>query len=262
MKIFVCIKRVPNVAEAEIKLGAGNSLDLGGLAMEINETDNCAVEAALLLKEALGGSVHTVTIGPRDEEVMIRMALAKGCESAIRVEYPELSPSVSPLAIAKLLAAAIRGQDYDLVLTGAMSADDGYTAVGVALAEELAVPHAAIVRKVDVADGRARVVRELEGGIGEVVDLALPAVLTIQTGINKPRYAQILGIRAAQKKELKVQQLADIGLDAATIAHASGEIRLEKFYRPQVVSKAEFIEGDLDAKCDSLASKLLRAGGL
>lgn len=263
MKIFVCIKSVPNVSGAEIKFAAGGkALDLGGSPIDINDADNCAVEQAILLKEASGGSVCTVTIGPKEQDVMIRMALARGCDRALRVEYPEVGPGTSPLVIARILAAAIRGQEFDLVLTGVMAADYGHMAVGVALAQELGVPWAAVARKVEVANGKATVVRELEGGVGEVVELALPAVLTIQTGINKPRYAQILGIRAAQKKELKVQGIADIDVSAEVLSELNRGVTLERLYQPQIVSKAEFLDGDLDAQTDVLAGKIIRAGGL
>lgn len=263
MKIFVCVKRVPNVSEADIKIApGGKSVDLGRLPTEMNDADNCAVEEALRMKEATGGSVQTVTIGPGEDDVMIRMALAKGCDSSIRIEYPELSARTSPLAIAKILAAAIKGKEFDLVLTGAMASDAGNMAVGVALAAELGVRHAAMVKKVDLGSGRARVVRELEGGGGEVLEVALPAVLTIQTGINKPRYAQILGIRAAQKKELKVQKLEDLGLTADDVEGSGRSVRFEKFYFPEVVSKAEFVEGEPDVKAEVLAGKIIQWGVL
>jgi electron transfer flavoprotein beta subunit len=202
-----------------------------------------------------------VTIGSKDEDVMIRMALAKGCDSSARIEYPRLGAKTNPLAIAKILAAAIKGQPFDLVLTGATASDDGHGAVGVALAEELGIRHAAMVRKVEIVDGRARVVRELEGGFGEAVEIGLPAALTIQTGTNRPRYAQLLGIRAAQKKELKVQGLADLGLDADEIEVCRG-VEFERFYRPEVVSRAQVIEGSAETKAELLAAKIIQAGGL
>ena len=261
MRIIVCVKRVPNVSEADIKLApGGRSVDFGRLPTEMNEADNCAVEEAIRIKEACGGSVQTLTIGSGEDDVMIRMALAKGCDSSIRIDHPELGAQTSPLAIAKVLAAAIKGTEFDLVLTGAMASDACNMAVGVALAAELGVSHAAVVKKVELTNGHARVVRELEGGGGEVLEMSLPAVLTIQTGINKPRYAQILGIRAAQKKELKVQSLAELGLDADALSGLGGAIRFEKFHFPEVGSKAEVIEGDLDIKAELLVGKIVQWG--
>lgn len=263
MKILVCLKGVPNLTEGEVKIvKGGRSLDLGGLPLEINDADNCAVEQAILLKEQFGGSVCTLTLGPKEQDVLIRMALARGCDRSMRIEYPNCGPGTVPLVIARILSAAIRGNDYDLIMTGVMTADNGHMAVGVALAQELGMPHASVVRKVEVVEGKARVVRELEGGVGELLDLALPAVLTIQTGINKPRYAQILGIKAAQKKELSVLQLADLGVETGDLDELSQGSALDKFYRPEIISTAEFIEGDLEAQAEVLAAKIIRAGGL
>ena len=143
-----------------------------------------------------------------------------------------------------------------------MAADDRHSALGVALAKELGIPHAAMVKKVDLENGKVRAVRELEGGLGEVVEIDLPAVLTIQTGINKPRYAPIMGIKAAQKKEIKLLNLNDIGLNADEIKVVDSLVRLERYYFPIVVSKAEIIEGDPDGKAEILANKILRGGVL
>ncbi|MCC6441424.1 MAG: electron transfer flavoprotein subunit beta/FixA family protein [Rhodanobacteraceae bacterium] len=263
MKIIVCIKRVPGISEADIKLAAGSmNVDLGRLPMDVNEADNCAIEEAIRMKEAHGGSVHTVTIGSGEDDVMIRMALAKGCDASTRIDSPELPAHTSPLAIAKVLATAIREMEFDLVLTGAMAADTGNMAVGVALAAELGVHHAAVVRKLDLAGDQIRVVRELEGGAGEVLNMRLPALLTIQTGINKPRYAPILGIRAAQKKELKVLSLAQLGLDPGELAGPESTVQFEGFHFPAVVNKAEQIEGNLDMKSELLAARIVQWGVL
>jgi electron transfer flavoprotein beta subunit len=133
-------------------------------------------------------------------------------------------------------------------------------AVGVALAETLGVPHAAMVKKVEVDEGKVKVYRELEGGLSEVVELALPAVLTIQTGINEPRYAPIRGIRMAQKKELKVLNLDDLGLAEDDVSEGSSLVELKNLYIPEVVSHAEIIEGEPEEKAEILADKLVKGG--
>jgi len=224
MKTFVCIKYVPDTSEAEVKVNAaGDGVDSSRFSFDINDADNYAVEESVQIKEKKEGSVTVVSIGPKESEVMIRMALAKGCDDAIRIEDRRIAAH-DPLLVAKVLAAAIRGGgEFDLVLTGCMAADDGQMATGVALAEELGVAHAAMVKKVEVLDGKVKAYRELEGGLMEVVEIKLPAVLTIQTGINEPRYAPIRGIREAQKKELRVAGLDDLGVDAGAVdAGASG----------------------------------------
>lgn len=260
MNTFVCIKRVPDTSEAEVKVDeTGKDVDSSRFSFDINDADNYAVEEAIRIKEAKGGNVQVVCAGPQEGDVMIRMALAKGGDSAIRIDDPRIN-SNDPLQVAKVLAGFIKEQEYDLVMTGCMANDDGFMAVGVALAEELGVPHAAMVKNVEVLDGKVKVQRELEGGLSEVVEMNLPAVLTIQTGINEPRYAPIRGIRAAQKKELKVLSLDDLGISEADASEDSSLIELQKLYIPEVVSKAEFIEGEPEEKAQIMAEKLVKGG--
>ena len=260
MNTFVFIKRVPDTSEAEVKVdGSGKDVDNSKFSFDINDADNYAVEEAILIKEAKGGTVQVVNMGPADSDVMIRMALAKGGDSAIRIDDPRVN-IIDPLKVAKTLAAVVKGQAFDLLLTGCMAGDDGGMAVGVAMAEELGIPHAAMVKKVEVGDGKVTVHRELEGGLSEVVEMNLPAMLTIQTGINEPRYAPIKGIRQAQKKELKVVKLEDLGLAEGDVNEASSLIELVNMYVPEVVSNAEIIEGEPEEKAAILAEKLVKGG--
>ena len=260
MNTFVFIKRVPDTSEAEVKVESnGKDVDNSKFSFDINDADNYAVEEAILIKEAKGGNVQIVSMGPADCDVMIRMALAKGGDSAIRIEDPRVN-TIDPLQVAKVLAAVVKGQEFDLIMTGCMAGDDGGMAVGVAMAEELGIPHAAMVKKVDVGDGKVTVYRELEGGLSEVVEMNLPALLTIQTGINEPRYAPIKGIRLAQKKELKVVKLDDLGVAEGDVNEASSLIELKNLYIPEVVSHAEIIEGAPEEKAEILAEKLVKGG--
>ncbi len=260
MKTFVCIKYVPDTSEAEVKVdGTGKAVDSSRFSFDINDADNYAVEESVLIKEAKEGTVTVVSVGPQSSEVMIRMALAKGGDNAIRVEDDRINGH-DPLCVAKVLAGAI-GKEFDLILTGCMASDDGQMATGVALAELLGVSHAAMVKSVEVIDDtKVKVSRELEGGLMEVVEVALPAVLTIQTGINEPRYAPIRGIRQAQKKELKVLNLDELGVAADQVDESASNLILNKFYVPEVVSSAEFIEGEPDEKAEKLASILVKGG--
>ncbi len=261
MKTLVCIKYVPDTSEAEVKLNPdGLTVDDSRFSFDINDADNYAVEESVLIKEAQGGEVTVLSIGPKKSEVMIRMAMAKGCDKAVRIEDDRIA-AYDPLMVAKVLAGGIKGQEFDLVLTGCMANDDWHMATGVALAEELGVNHASMVNRVEILDGKVKVNRELEGGLLEVVELELPAVLTIQTGINEPRYAPIRGIRQAQKKELNVVKLDDLGVDPATVGADASQIVLEKLYIPEVESSAEFIEGEPEEKAEKLAS-ILHKGGL
>ncbi|RJX27827.1 MAG: electron transfer flavoprotein beta subunit/FixA family protein [Dethiobacter sp.] len=260
MKTFVCIKRVPDTSEAEVKVDVtGKDVDSSRFSFDINDADNYAVEEAVLIKEAKGGTVQVVCMGPQEADVMIRMALAKGGDNAIRIDDPRINV-LDPLKVARVLASVIKSQEFDLVLTGCIANDDGSMAVGVALAEELGVPHAAMVKKLVVEDGKVKAYRELEGGIAEVVEITLPAVITIQTGINEPRYAPIRGIREAQKKELKVLKIDDLGLAENEVNAASSLVELQKLYIPVVVSKAEVIEGAPEEKAEIMAAKLVKGG--
>ncbi len=261
MKTFVCIKYVPDTSEAEVKLNPdGLSVDDSRFSFDINDADNYAVEESVLIKEAQGGEVTVLSIGPKKSDVMIRMAMAKGCDKATRVEDDRIATH-DPLMVARVLAGGIKGQEFDLVMTGCMANDDWHMATGVALAEELGVNHASMVNKLELQDGKVKVHRELEGGLLEVVELDLPAVLTIQTGINEPRYAPIRGIRQAQKKELNVVSLDDLGIDPAEVGTDASQVVLEKLYIPEVESAAEFIEGEPEEKAEKLAS-ILHKGGL
>ena len=171
--------------------------------------------------------------------------LAKGADQAIRIWDDALAGS-DAYVIAKVLAKAIqaKGLKYDLILTGAQAMDDSYALVGPMLAEMLGIPHATLVKKEEIlSDGRIRVHRELEGGLEEVVELKLPALLTIQTGINEPRYVSIMGIRRARKKPLEVLGLADIGVSPEEVGPAGSWLEIEEMFLPPAERVAEILPG-------------------
>lgn len=261
MKTFVCIKYVPDTSEAEIKVDeTGQAVDSSRFSFDINDADNYAVEESVQIKEKQEGTVTVVSMGPQESDVMIRMALAKGGDNAMRIEDSRIN-TTDPLCVAKVLAGALKDKEFDLIMTGCMASDDGHMSTGVALAEELGVPHASMVKDVEVVDEKkVKVSRELEGGLMEVVEMELPAVLTIQTGINEPRYAPIRGIRQAQKKELNVLSLDDLGISPDEVGESASQIALNKLYVPEVVSAAEFIEGEPEEKAEKLASILVKGG--
>ncbi len=262
MNMVVCVKRVPDTAESEVHIdSSGKGIETGKLSFRMNDADNYAVEEAILIKEKIGGTVNVISIGDEKSDEQIRMALAKGGDEAVRITDPALEGS-DGFALAKALAAAVKGMEYDLVLTGALADDDGCAVVGVALAELLGVPHAAYVKKVEVLeDGkRIKVGRELEGGLMEFLEMDLPAVLTIQTGINEPRYASFKGIKAAAKKEIAVKSVADLGLDPSEVGEAGSWAVLESFSYPVVGEKAEILEGDPAETAAKLAAILKEKG--
>ncbi len=219
-----------------------------------------AVNTRLLLKEKLGGTVTVITVGSEDADSTLRKCLARGADKAIRVTDPKLEGS-DGYAIAKVLSKVIKDLPHDLILTGAQAGDDGYAVVGPALAQLLEIPHATLVKKIEFKNGTAVVNRELEGGLEEIVEVKLPAVLTIQTGINEPRYVSIMGIRKAREKEIKVLGLTDIGLSENEVGEAGSWIRIEKMYIPPVEKQAEFVKGSPDEVAAKIA-ELLKAKGL
>ncbi len=200
MKIIVCIKQVP-ARESHLR-PAGGWVEEADLSYEINEPDAFALEEGLRLKEQHGGETVVLSAGPARVVQTIREALAKGADRAIHLEH-ENPRAFSPLETARFMADAIAGEKPDLVLTGLQSDDLGYGHTGVILAELLGLPHATIVMQVEVRDGALRVKRELEGGWFQHVEMPLPALLTIQSGIGALRYATLMGIKKARTKEIR-----------------------------------------------------------
>jgi len=253
MNIVVCVKRVPDTAEADISIDkTGKDIDKSGLVFDLNEWDSYAIEEAILLKEKLGGTVTVLSMGGEESNETLRKCLAMGADEAIRLTDPAFNGS-DGYATAKVLAEAIRKIPYDLIFTGTQTEDDGYGQVGVALAGLLGVPHASLVTRIEIQENKVKAHRELEGGLEEVVEVDLPALFTIQTGINEPRYVSIMGIRKVAKKEIKTFGVSDLHLNAEQVGLAGSDIRLEKIFLPPVGEGAEMLEG----KPEEVALKVL-----
>ena len=214
---------------------------------ELNEWDEAALEEALLLTERLGaGEVVAVTIGPEDAEDTLRRALAKGAHRGVRV-WDETLRDADPVTIARVLAGVAAQETPDIVLTGAQSADLGHGATGSALARILGLPHAAVVLGVEWDGGDAMTVtRELEGGMRQQIALPAPALLTVQTGGNTPRYATMRMIKQAKKKPIAAVDGASVGLDQA------GAV-VRRLYEPPKSGRAAMIEGDAAAIAKAIA---------
>jgi electron transfer flavoprotein beta subunit len=236
----------------------GLRVDERYLTHDINEWDEYAVEEAVQLAEA-GEDVEvvTATVGPERVEETIRQALAKGADRAVRVWDDAIAEQtlLDARTKATLLEAVAREEDPDLVLTGVQSGDAGFAATGVTLAERLGFQWAAVVNNLDLdaGEGVARVHRELEGGVEELTEVTLPAVLTIQTGINDPRYASLRGIRQAQNKPLDVKGLADLGLDESTL---DSPLTWTSTSEPESQSEARIFEGDAETTAGELVDVL------
>ncbi|MFC3477603.1 electron transfer flavoprotein subunit beta/FixA family protein [Halobacterium litoreum] len=262
MKVLVTVKEVATV-EDDFEI-SGTEIEETYLDYDLNEWDDYAVEEGVQLAEA-GDDVEVVavTIGPERADETIRMALAKGADRAVRV-WDDAIEDVELLDVetkAELLGAVVEAEDPDLVLSGVQANDDSFGATGVALAEEIGFQWAAVVNALDTEkvldEGVASVRRELEGGVEELTDVDLPAVLTIQTGINEPRYASLRGIRQAQSKEIKPQSLDDLGLDASVV---ESSLDVTAMYEPETESDAQFLDGDADEQASKLADVLREKG--
>ena len=258
MKIAVCVRRVPDTSEALVKVDeTGRDIVKDKLAFTINESDNYALEEALLLKESAEAEVTLVTVGAKDCTDVLRMGLAKGASRAVRIDDAGLEQA-DGLALARVLAGFFSGEPFDLIFTGCIAQDIEDSQVGAALAQYLGRPHAAYVVKLEKKDGRFAVRRELEGGLLEVEELPMPCVVSIQTGGNTPRYASIMGIKRAGARPLEEKGTADLGLADADF---ESKTKLLRLYVPEVLSAAEMIEGDTGEKAARLA-EILKVKGL
>lgn len=263
MKIAVCVKQVPDTSDPETEVhidSSGRGVKQGKFSFVINDADNFAVEEAILLKEKHEGEVVVINIGSESANQVIKMALAKGGDSAIRLDDGKFAGS-DIVATARILAAAVKDLGCDIILTGCMASDDGYAATGVTMAQMLGLTHASMVKTVEkIGDNRLKVGRELEGGLIEMNEIETPCVLTIQTGGNEPRYASFKGIRQASKKEIKVMDLAATGLDESQVGEAGSVAILDRFSVPEVGEIAEIIEGDAGETSGRLAGILKEKG--
>lgn len=250
MKILVCMKQVPQ-KDAPLKLNESGAWIREDVSYEINEPDAYALEEALRQKEkGGGGEVVVITAGPARAAQVLREGLAKGADRAIHLEGNEFV-GLDAFNTAKAFAAAIKDEQFDMVFTGLQSDDYGYAQTGVILAQLLGWPHATIIMEIQKQEGGIRVKRELEAGYFQHVDMPLPAVLTIQSGINKLRYATLIGIKQAKNKPLK-----KVTFDEVKGSLGANMQKIEKLYIPQKTKKTEMLDGPPAEVAKKLVEKL------
>jgi electron transfer flavoprotein beta subunit len=248
MKIVVCIKQVP-AKDAPLAITDASWIRETDIGFEMNEPDSYALEEGLRLKEKHTGEVIALSMGPERVKQTIKEALAKGADRGMHV-VDDKAHTLDPLGAAKYLAAAIEREKPDLVLTGLQSEDQGFGQTGVLLAELLNRPHGTIIMQIEVQGNGLRVKRELEAGWFQHVELPMPAVLTIQSGINKVRYATLKGIMAAKKKEIAIITPESLGVTHEPTQH------IERIYVPIKSKKTEFITGTPKEAAAKLVEKL------
>jgi electron transfer flavoprotein beta subunit len=243
------MKQVPQ-KDAPLKLNESGTWIREDVSYEVNEPDAYALEEALRQREKHKGEVVVITAGPARAQQVLREALAKGADRAIHLEDDRFV-NLDSYNVARAIAAAIKEEQFDLVFTGLQSDDFGAAQTGVILAELLGWPHATIIMQIEKADGGIRVKRELEAGYFQFVDMPLPAVLTIQSGINKLRYATLIGIKQAKTKPLR-----KVSWDEVASAVGENRQKIERLYIPQKTKKTEFLEGSAAEVAKKLVDKL------
>jgi electron transfer flavoprotein beta subunit len=262
MEILVCVKRVPDTAENEIEVAAGGSdIERDDLVYSVNEWDNYAVEEAIQIVDKVDGSVTVVSVGDEETEEVVRREMAMGANNGILLADDAFEGS-DGRGTAALLQAAVQKGSYDLILTGAQ-ADDGAGQVGGMLAALLDVPYASVVNYIEVLDDKKlKIGREIEGGNQEMSEIDLPCVLSIQTGINEPRYVGIRGIRKVASVDIPVWGASDLGLAADAVGAAAARVKRLDYFVPELGEGAEILEGSMEEIADKLIELLKAKGGI
>ena len=241
MEILVCVRRVPDTSENEIQLNsAGNDIERDDLVYSVNEPDNYAVEEALQIAAKAGGNVTVVTVGSDEDEEILRREMAMGANQGVLISDEAFDGSDGK-GIATILKAFVQKSHYDLILTG-VQAEDGGAQVGGMLAAMLDYPFASLVNSIEVLDGgKLKVSREIEGGNKEMNEIDLPCVLSIQTGINEPRYVGMRGIRQVASVEIPTFGASDLGVDASAVGEAGAKVKRVDYFVPALGKGAEML---------------------
>jgi len=262
VEILVCAKRVPDTSENEIALdAAGNDIERDDLVYSINEPDNYAVEEALQIVARVGGKVTVVTVGGEDDEEILRREMAMGATQGVLLTDDAFAGS-DGRSIAAILRAFVQMGNYDLILTG-VQADDGAAQVGGMLAAMLDYPFASLVNAMEVLEGRKlKISREIEGGNKEICEIDLPCVLSIQTGINEPRYVGMRGIRAVASVPIATYGAEELGLEAPTVGANAARAKRVDYFLPAQGKGAEILEGSREENVEKLLELVAAKGGL
>jgi electron transfer flavoprotein beta subunit len=262
VEILVCARRVPDTSENEIQLdSAGNDIERDDLVYSINEPDNYAVEEALQIAAKCGGNVTVATVGSDEDEEILRREMAMGANRGVLLSDDAFAGSDAK-GIATVLKGLVQKNKFDLVLTG-VQAEDGGAQVGGMLAAMLDYPFASLVNSIEVLDGnRLKVGREIEGGNREMNEIDLPCVLSIQTGINEPRYVGMRGIRQVAALEIPTYGPAELGINPGDVGEAGAKVKREDYFIPVAGKGAEILEGSNEEIADKLIELMKAKGGL
>ncbi|MBV9085905.1 MAG: electron transfer flavoprotein subunit beta/FixA family protein [Acidobacteriaceae bacterium] len=262
MEILVCIKRVPDTSENEIELNRdGMDIEREDLVYSVNEWDNYAVEEALLIVSKVGGNVTVVTVGGEDDEEVLRRQMAMGAKNGVLISDEAFEGS-DGRGIATVLKAYVQKGKYDLILTGAQAVAGG-AQVGGMLAAMLDYPFASLVNSIEVLPGnKLKITREIEGGNREVSEIDLPCVLSIQTGINEPRYVGMRGIQQVASVPIPTLGASDLGLSAAAVGKGAARVKRMDYFVPAVGPGAQILEGKPEDIAEKVVELVRARGGL
>jgi electron transfer flavoprotein beta subunit len=261
VEILVCARRVPDTSENEIEMNsAGNDIERGDLVYSVNEPDNYAVEEALEIVERGGGAVTVVTVGGDDDEEILRREMAMGAGHGVLLSDEAFRGS-DGRGVAAILAAFVKKGHYDLILTG-VQAEDGAAQVGGMLAAMLDYPFASLVNSIEVQPGKLKISREIEGGNREINEIDLPCVLSIQTGINEPRYVGMRGIRQVASVPIPTFDGPALGVSGDATGPAAAKVQRVDYFVPPLGQGAEMLEGSTGEIVGKLIELLRAHGGL
>ena len=262
MEILVCVKRVPDTSENEIEVNRdGTDIERDDLVYSVNEWDNYAVEEAIQIRDKVGGSVTVVSVGDEEAEEVVRREMAMGADKGILLSDDTFKGSDGK-GIASIIKAEVEKGNYDLIMTGAQ-ADEGAGQVGGMLAAMLDWPYASLVNLIEIVDDKKiKVGREVAGGHQEIYEIDLPCVLSIQTGINEPRYVGIRGIRKVASMEIPVHGTSELGIDPESVGKSGSKVKRLDYFVPELGEGAEILEGSADEIIDKLIELLKAKGGI
>ncbi len=262
MEILVCVKRVLDTSENEIELNReGSGIELEEAVYSINEPDNYAVEEALQIVARAGGKVTVVTVGGEDDEEVLRREMAMGAQQGVLLSDAAFSGSDAK-GIATILESFVQKGAYDLILTG-VQAEDGGAQVGGMLAAMLDYPFASLVNSIEVLPGRKlKISREIEGGNRELSEIELPCVLSIQTGINEPRYVGMRGIRAVASLPIPTYGATELQIDPGKVGESAARVKRLDYFVPTLGKGAEMLDGSREENVERVTELIAAKGGL
>jgi electron transfer flavoprotein beta subunit len=262
VEILVCVRRVPDTSENEISLNsAGNDIERDELVYSVNEPDNYAVEEALQIVARVGGKVTVATLGGEEDEEILRREMAMGATHGVLISDPVFEGS-DGRGVATILKAFAAKGNYDLILTG-VQAEDGAAQVGGMLAAMLDYPFASLVNSIEILAGKKlKISREIEGGNREISEIDLPCVLSIQTGINEPRYVGMRGIRAVASVPIATPDAAELAVDPGSVGKVGAKVTRVDYFVPALGKGAEMLAGSREENIDKVLELMAAKGGL